>query len=107
MFEDIFADVASPMLIVMCAAIAFICFFAGWFGNGSGSRHRENELKRDIIEAKRSIPQLESSVRNRETRIAQLQGEVRELSERTGDLHRNLEATGMDLRRATREARNC
>lgn len=96
----------EPILIAMCAAIAFICFFAGWFINGSGSQRRENDLKRDIIEAKRSIPQLESSVRNRETHIAQLQGEVRELSERTGELHRNLEATGMDLRRATREARN-
>jgi chromosome segregation ATPase len=106
MFENVVADVASPVLIAMCTVTAFVCFFAGWFGKGSGSRRRENELKRDILEAKGSIPQLESSVRNREMRIAQLQSEVVELSERTEDLHNDLDAASTDLRRATREARN-
>jgi len=107
MFEDIVADMAfSPVLIVLCAAIAIVCFVSAWRVRGSGAKRRERELKRDVLEAKRSIPQLESSVRNREVQIAQLQGEVSELNERTGDLHRDLESTGMELRRTTREARN-
>ena len=107
MFEDLVANMTfSPVLIVVCAAIALVSFSIGWMGKGSGVRRRESELKRDILEAKRSIPQLESSVRNRELQITRLEEEVRELNERTGELHRNLETRGTELRSATREARN-
>ncbi len=96
----------SPMLIVVCAAVAIISFMLGWNSKGSGARRREQDLKREVLEAKRSIPQLESSVRNRELQIARLEGEVKELTERSGELHRNLEIKETELRSANRVARN-
>jgi chromosome segregation ATPase len=107
MFEDLVANMTfSPVLIVVCAAIAIASFFFGWAGKGSGAKGRELALKRDVLEAKRSIPQLESSVRNRELQIARLTEEVKGLTDGTTALQTRLEGKENELRSASREARN-
>ena len=97
----------SPLVLIaagVCAAVVF--FFIGWIAKGSGANSRENELKRDILEAKRSIPQLESDVRNRDHRIARLEEELSELNDRTIALGRETEAKERELKGAEREAKN-
>ena len=70
----------SPILIAALAGVAVVAFFIGWKAKGSGANRRESELKREILEAKGSIPQLESSVRNRDTQISRLQSDLNETS---------------------------
>lgn len=96
----------SPTIIAGCVMAAVAIFSAGWFGKGAGAHKREAALKRDVLEAKRSIPQLESTVRNRDTQITRLEEELKDLNDRTNELHRSNAATTKELKGATREAKN-
>jgi hypothetical protein len=89
---DELTTLLSPTLIAVCVVGAVVMFGAGWSGKGASARKRESVLKRDVLKAKRSIPHLESTVRNRDTEIARLQEELKDLGERSNKLHRESEA---------------
>jgi len=72
----------SVLTLVLIAAISAVCFTLGWTARRVSSSGREVELKRNVYEAKGAIPQLESTLRNREQRINVLQGEAQSLRER-------------------------
>ena len=59
-----------------------------------------------MLDAKASVPQLESSVRNRDTQIARLQEEISDLNDRTNDLLRDQDKQANALRSAEREVKN-
>jgi len=96
----------SPILIAAGVGIAVVCFFIGWMAKGSGANRRETELRREILEAKGSIPQLESSVRNRDTQISRLQSDLQETSDRATELMRANDGKERELRGVAREVKN-
>ena len=72
----------SFITIALLATTAGICFSLGWTARRVSTSGREVELKRNVYEAKGAIPQLESTLRNRDQRIATLQGELQSMRER-------------------------
>ena len=72
----------SFITIALLATTAGVCFSLGWTARRVSTSGREVELKRNVYEAKGAIPQLESSLRNRDLRIATLQGELQSLRDR-------------------------
>ncbi len=70
------------MTIALLATTAGICFSLGWTARRVSTSGRDVELKRNVYEAKGAIPQLESTLRNREQRIATLQGELQSIRDR-------------------------
>jgi TolA-binding protein len=106
MLEELLTNTTlSPVLIGVAAIAAIIAFVIGRLSNG-GPRKREEALKRDLLDAKASVPQLESSVRNRDAQIARLTEEINEVSERASDLLREQDRQANALRSAEREVRN-
>jgi len=96
----------SPTLIAVILGTAVVCFFIGWMAKGSGVNRREAELRREILEAKGSIPQLESSIRNRDTQIGRLTEELNDTNDRNSELLRTNETKERDLKGAAREVKN-
>lgn len=96
----------SPTLITAFVVCAVVFFCLGWFGKGKGAHAREKQLKRDILESKRSIPQLESVVRNREAQVGRLEMDLKDLNERTTGLQRAHDAKEKELRGSSRELKN-
>jgi chromosome segregation ATPase len=72
----------SVITIAMLATTAGVCFSLGWTARRASTSGREDELKRTVYEAKGAIPQLESTLRNREQRIGVLQTETQSLRDR-------------------------
>jgi chromosome segregation ATPase len=68
--------------LVIFAALAATCFMFGWVARRVLSNRREADLQRNVYEAKGALPQLESTLRNREARINTLQTEAQALRER-------------------------
>jgi TolA-binding protein len=105
MLEEMTNMMFSPTVIGFVVA-AVLCFLAGRFLASGGARQREDTLKRDLLEAKASVPQLESTVRNREQLIARLEEEVQDLKVRTSESLQVQEEKTNALRRAERELKN-
>ncbi|HEY5647541.1 MAG TPA: hypothetical protein VIS76_16435 [Pseudomonadales bacterium] len=104
MLEEL-TSVLSPMLGGVLVVIAVVCFLIGR-ASASGARRREEALKREVLDAKASVPQLESQLRNRDQQIVRLQEEVGSLNERSNDLLRQQDQLNTELLRARREAKN-
>lgn len=104
MVEDLNTSL-SPMLIGIAAVVAVVCFVIGRLSN-AGAKKREESLKRDVLDAKASVPQLESGIRNRDQQISRLQEEIKDLNDRSNDLLRRQDAQNNELRRAQREVKN-
>ena len=96
----------SPAMIAIGLGICILSFLLGWIGKGVGARRREGDLKRDVLEAKASVPQLESTVRNRDQQIARLQEELKDLTDQTTELYRTQEQKDRELRTAERAVKN-
>ena len=107
MLEELLTNTTlSSTHITIFVVGAVVFFFLGWFSKGKGAHKREKQLKRDILEAKRSIPQLESVVRNREAQVSRLEIDLKDLNERTTGLQRAHDAKEKELRGSTRELKN-
>ena len=107
MLEELLTNTTfSPVHIAIAIAVGLLCFWIGWKGRGSGARRREADLRRDVFDAKSSVPQLESTVRNRDQQIARLHSELQELNTRNADLLRAQDDKERELRGAQREVRN-
>ncbi len=72
----------SIITIALLATTAGVCFSLGWTARRVSTSGREVELKRNVYEAKGAIPQLESTLRNRDQRIAMLTTETQSLRDR-------------------------
>jgi chromosome segregation ATPase len=72
----------SMITIALLATTAGVCFSLGWTARRVSTSGREDELKRNVYEAKGAIPQLESTLRNRDQRINMLQTESQALRDR-------------------------
>jgi len=105
MLEELLANLNSPALLGAIGAAAVIAFVIGRLSN-MGAKKREESLKRDVLDAKASVPQLESSVRNRDTQIGRLQEEISGLNDRTNELLRDQDKQSNALRSAEREVKN-
>lgn len=107
MLEELLTNTTlSSTHITIFVVCAVVFFFLGWFSKGKGAHKREKQLKRDVLEAKRSIPQLESVVRNREAQVSRLEIDLKDLNERTTGLQRAHDAKEKELRGSTRELKN-
>ncbi len=106
MLEELLANTTfSPVLIGAIGAAALIFFVIGRMST-AGARKREESLKREVLDAKASVPQLESNVRNRDSQIARLQEEIGGLNERANELLRDQDKQANALRSAEREVKN-
>lgn len=106
MLEELLANTTfSPVLLGAVGAAALVFFAIGRLST-SGARKREEALKREVLDAKASVPQLESSVRNRDSQIARLQEEIGGLNDRTNELLRDQDKQANALRSAEREVKN-
>ena len=106
MLEELLANTTfSPLLLAAVAAAALISFVVGRLSM-AGAKKREESLKREVLDAKASVPQLESNVRNRDAQIARLQEEISGLNDRTNELLRDQDKQANALRAAEREAKN-
>jgi predicted nucleic acid-binding Zn-ribbon protein len=81
--------------IVLSAAIGFAT--GSWLRRHE-YRTREDELKRQLFEAKGRVPQLETSVRNRELAVTRLKMEVDEWQARVEGLNRAIQERDQNLR---------
>ncbi|MCZ6644444.1 MAG: hypothetical protein O7F71_22960 [Gammaproteobacteria bacterium] len=107
MLDELLANIPfSPVQIAVCAAIAVVCLWFGWIGKGIGARRREKALNRDILEAKASIPQLETAARSRDLNVTRLEEETKELASRSIELARDVDERDKSLRSAERKVRN-
>jgi len=106
MLEDFLANMTFSPAMIGAIVAGFVLFSLGRASKGGGARKREEEMKRDLLEAKASVPQLESTVRNRDQQITRLQEEVNDLNDRSTDLIRGQDEKGTALRRAEREVKN-
>lgn len=107
MLDELLANIPlSPVLIAVCATIAIVCLWFGWIGKGIGATRREKALHRHILDAKASIPQLETAARNRELNITWLEEETKELANRSIELTREVDEKDKVLRGAERKVRN-
>jgi chromosome segregation ATPase len=72
----------SAITIALLVTTAGFCFSAGWTARRISTSGRDVELKRNVYEAKGAIPQLESTLRNRDQRITMLTTEAQSLRDR-------------------------
>ena len=72
----------SAITIALLVTTAGVCFSAGWTARRISTSGRDVELKRNVYEAKGAIPQLESTLRNRDQRITMLTTETQSLRDR-------------------------
>jgi chromosome segregation ATPase len=102
MLEDLLTEMTLS-LAASGAGLAVVCFITGWLGKGYRAGNTAAELKREIFEAKRSIPHLESNARNGELQITRLLEDIQELNDRSGELLRVNEDADRHLKTAQRE----
>ncbi len=96
----------DPTFMIAIIAIGFVGLWFGLILKGIGAGRREAALKKDVLEAKGSIPHLESTIRNREQAISRLEIENQSLTERTSELQRDVDTKEAQSRTAAREARS-
>ncbi len=77
--------------------LAISCFFCGWFFYRLRAVAREAELTRALLDTKGVIPQLESTVRNRDQRVSTLCAEVGDWKTRNASLETNLKEKERDI----------
>lgn len=77
--------------------LAISCFFCGWFFYRLRAVAREAELTRALLDTKGVIPQLESTVRNRDQRVSTLCAEVGDWKNRNASLETNLKEKERDI----------
>lgn len=107
MLEDILSKLPlEPVPVTICAGIAVGCLLLGWVCKAIGANRQLNQLRKEALEAKRAVPQLESSVHNRDLQIARFKVETEDLTARNEELSSQLATTKTELRSARREARN-
>ncbi|NIN38744.1 MAG: hypothetical protein GTO67_08770, partial [Gammaproteobacteria bacterium] len=83
MLEDLLSRLPlEPVPVTICAGIAIGCLFLGWMCKAMGARRQQNQLRKEAIEAKRAVPQLEASVHNRDLQIARFKVETDDLTAR-------------------------
>ena len=70
------------MTVFLFAALAVVGFMFGWVARRVVATRREQDLQRNIYEAKGAVPQLESALRNRDSRINMLTVEAQSLREK-------------------------
>lgn len=95
----------SALTIVLVAAISAVCFTLGWTARRVSSSGREVALKRNVYEAKGAIPQLESTLRNRDQRIAMLQTEAQSLRDRLNQVESAAAQKDTEIVKRDREIR--
>ena len=95
----------SALTIAFFATVAGLCFAFGWTARRITSTGKEVELKRTVYEAKGAIPQLESSLRNREQRIGTLQAEAQTLRDRLTQVESASAAKDTEIVKRDREIR--
>ena len=86
------------------AAGLVLCFLA-WSVRGAFARRAEKKHQSQLLEAKRSIPQLETGVRSRELQIERLREETTDLSEQIGELRRELAVSEKALDQRERDSK--
>ena len=95
----------SVLTLVLIAAISAVCFTLGWTARRVSSSGREVELKRNVYEAKGAIPQLESTLRNRDQRITMLQTEAQSLRDRLNQVESAAAQKDTEIVKRDREIR--
>ena len=107
MFEEILNLLtASPVLMVIAAVIAFACLWLGWNFKGMGANRREATLKQELLAAKASVLQAESSVRSRDQQAEHMHSEFKELKKSNAELNRTVEDKDKELRTTSRQIQN-
>ena len=106
MLEDLQTVTALPPTVLGVLAFAVLVVFAIGRLSNAGAGRRAESLKRDLLDAKASVPQLESGIRNRDTQIARLEEDIHDLNDRATDLLRTQEQQARELRRSQREVKN-
>ncbi|NJN51371.1 MAG: hypothetical protein HC809_05900 [Gammaproteobacteria bacterium] len=82
---------------ITVAILAISCFFCGWFFNRLRAKAREAELQRTLLDTKGVIPQLESSLRNRDQRVSALCTEVGDWKNRHASAESSLKEKERDI----------
>lgn len=96
---------SEPRTVAYVTAAALFCIWLGWTFKGMGAGRREASLKQATLEAKRSIPQFETSVRSREQQIDRLNLELSSVQERTSELDRASTQKDTEIQSQAREIR--
>ncbi|XOV82826.1 MAG: hypothetical protein ACFHXK_18450 [bacterium] len=97
--------VSEPETVAVYCAAGFVCLWSGWVCRGLGTTRREKDLKQAVLDAKRSIPQLETSVRSREQQIDRLNLELTSQRERIRELDQDAAKQDTQFRHQAREIR--
>ncbi len=84
--EMIESQLLLPLIAVGALVLAVVFFKLGWSIKAFGARRRETALRKDIRDARTSVPQLESNVRSREQWVTRLQDDLQSQRERLGQL---------------------
>ncbi len=95
----------SFITIALLATTAGICFSLGWTARRVSTSGRDVELKRNVYEAKGAIPQLESTLRNRDQRISTLQSEMQSLRERLTQAESTASQKDLEITKRDRDIR--
>ncbi len=95
----------SLITIALLATTAGVCFSLGWTARRVSTSGREVELKRNVYEAKGAIPQLESTLRNRDQRIAMLTSEAQSLRDRLTQIESAASQKDAEIVKRDREIR--
>ncbi len=107
MLEELIASSPIPPVPLLAGLISgLVCLWLGWTFKGMGARRRENALKQEVLAAKASVPQLESSLRNREQQLERLQEQVKDLNKDNAQQVQEREAAERELRTAQRQVTN-
>lgn len=97
--------VSEPTTVAIYVAAGFFCLWLGWMTRGMGINRRETTLKQAVLDAKRSIPQLETSVRSREQQIDRLNLELGSQRERMKELDQTAMQQDSEIKSQAREIR--
>jgi chromosome segregation ATPase len=106
MLEELLANMTFSPAMIGAIVAAVLTFAIGRASRGFSAQRREDNLKRELLDAKGSVPQLESTVRNRDQQVGRLEAEIKELTDRTSDLLRGQDTKANDLKKAEREVKN-
>ena len=106
MLDTIISFIASNSgTVAAYVAAGFFCIWSGWAARGLGTARRETTLKQAVLDAKRSIPQLETSVRSREQQIDRLNLELGSQRERIAELDQVAAQQDSQIKSHAREIR--
>jgi chromosome segregation ATPase len=96
----------SPLVLSIFGALALVAFAIGWAVRAVSARKHAAELQRGIYAAKGSVPQLESTIKNREQQIARLEIDIDELRASQATFNGALKKKEVEINSKTREVRN-